>query len=247
MINLPSSSLIYSSYLARSVFTFGWLICLTVSGNTESSLSMFWSTFFSASRTLSRWSMEPLVSTDTFAAGKNSSRSARESSIIPAKSGCSVGSPFPAYVITSGALPCSFISESFFFSASPTSRRDGSFSFESGLSGVQPHSQYIQLYEHTLRVTGRRFIPRETPSRRLCTGPNTMLSKRKVGITQMIDQGYKFTIIYVSGCPEVKAGGMSVSAPGSQEADAYSAGQTVPPEAGPDACRVLLIRGCHHT
>ena len=60
-----------------------------------------------ACTTSGRPSWVELDKTDTFAFGQYWSRSAQVSSMMPKKSGCSVGSPFPLKVMTSRHLPFS--------------------------------------------------------------------------------------------------------------------------------------------
>src|ERR1035437_2413610 len=102
------------------------------------------------------------------------------SSIIPPNSGCNVGSPFPANVMTSGIIDSVFI-----FNNSPlrrvlTSVRVGRITFLSRFFGFQPHSQYMQSNEQSFESLGSRLIPNEIPNLLLITGPNIVLSKRNV-------------------------------------------------------------------
>ena len=105
----------------------------------ESSLRMLLSTFSSARRTLSRPIIVALLSTDTFADGHSSSRTAIVSEMISSNCGCIVGSPLPAKVITSGGVPAAAISRSFARSSVRTSSRV----LKRGLKPClpQPHSQ----------------------------------------------------------------------------------------------------------
>lgn len=82
----------------------GTSICRIRLSNTESSFNMLSSILFKAWKTSSLWSIVELESTAILASGKNRSRIATVSSMIPPNSGCIVGSPFPANVITSGAI-----------------------------------------------------------------------------------------------------------------------------------------------
>jgi len=50
------------------------------------------------------------------------------------------------------------------------------------LSVVHPHSQYMQLKLHIFLVAGNRFIPSDTPSLLLFTGPKIILSNKNVDI-----------------------------------------------------------------
>lgn len=91
--------------------------------------------------------------------------------MMPEKSGCMVGSPFPAKVRTSGNMFSCFISFNFSSRAVFTSSRVGNglllFLWE-----LKPHSQYRQSNVHILPSGGSRFIPSEIPNLRLFTGPN---------------------------------------------------------------------------
>ena len=118
MIRLPLNCLRLLMSSSADMFIFGWLCILIVSSRAESSLRIFWSTFSSACLTAGTVMAVEFDSTAILASGKYLFRSLMLSSIIPGKSGCMVGSPFPAYVITSGAFPFSFISASFASSAS---------------------------------------------------------------------------------------------------------------------------------
>ena len=99
---------------------------LTVCATALSSFSMQLSTRRRASVVSLRPSIVELVSTLTFASGKYLSRSAMVSSIIPGKSGLTVGSPLPEKVITSIVVPSSLSCSSRSSSSWATSARRGS-------------------------------------------------------------------------------------------------------------------------
>ena len=129
----------YSTVSATLYSPSGSSIWRTVSSKAESSFTMLLSTRIRARRTLSLRIIVPLVSTETFAFGACWSRVRITSSMIASKSGCMVGSPLPAKVMTSGGVPAAAISSSFWASSRETSSRrlkraEQPFS-------VQPHSQ----------------------------------------------------------------------------------------------------------
>jgi hypothetical protein len=144
---------------------------------------MLLSTFASARRTLSLPIIVALLNTDTFAEGQSLSRKAIVSSIIASKSGCIVGSPLPAKVITSGGVDVATIS------LRTSSRRDETSSRvlnrrDVEFSAFQPHSQYIQSKLHSLELVGSRFIPKLKPKRRERIGPKMMFSNNAVIVIQ---------------------------------------------------------------
>ena len=139
--------------------------------STVSSFCMLLSTIISASRTSGLYTIVALLNTDTLASGKKRLRKSIVSSMIALKSGCAVGSPLPANVITSNGswLPCRCCST--FANSTFTSSLVGRFSL-GRKSALKPHSQYRQSKVHILPSAGIRFTPSDTPSRRECIGPN---------------------------------------------------------------------------
>ena len=101
---------------------------------------MLLSTRSRARRTLSRWICVALESTETFAAGHSASRRAIVSPMTASKSGCMVGSPLPAKVITSGGVESATMRRRVASSCVRTSSRLLKRR-PPGCSAFQPHSQ----------------------------------------------------------------------------------------------------------
>ena len=160
----------------------GRSIAFAVSLIAESNLRMLLSTFASARHTSSRLSCVALLKTEILALGANSSRSAIVSSMMPSNSGCRVGSPLPAKVMTSGRVPSLHISCNLAFSVSRTSSRLLNRGLSTRLSSFHPHSQYMQLKLHSLPFSGSRFTPSDTPNLRECTGPY-IISRNRIDIS----------------------------------------------------------------
>ena len=118
---------------------------------------MLLSAFSNASRTVSRPIIVALLSTEILADGHNSSRTAIVSSITPPNSGCIVGSPLPANVMTSGGVPAATISVSF----SRSSLRTVSRELNRGLARLAPSALAVDAVETAQLVVQRQQVDAE--------------------------------------------------------------------------------------
>ena len=127
IIRLPLKRQSCSNNLSKvKVEELGTFNCPIRLSDMESSFNILSSILFNAKKTSSLWSMVEFESTAILAFGKKRLRVSIVSSIISANSGCMVGSPFPAKVITSGATPSACMEDNLFIKASFTSARVGS-------------------------------------------------------------------------------------------------------------------------